>query len=103
MRRCGTLRRSGPICPFMSFWAAKAVLRSLPIVTPTARPSKRPSNNVSKFVEAGWKHVRIQLGGYGSPHLGKTPDFKGAGFGQPTDQYQENEPYIKGTLKLFEF
>ena len=39
------------------------------------------SDNVSKFVEAGWKHVRIQLGGYGSPILGKTPDFKGAGFG----------------------
>ena len=60
------------------------------------------SNNVSKFVEAGWKHVRIQLGGYGSPILGKTPDFKDAGFGLPADGYQENEPYVKGTLKLFE-
>jgi mannonate dehydratase len=60
------------------------------------------SDNVSKFVEAGWKHVRIQLGGYGSPFLGNTPDFKGAGFGLPTDEYQENEPYVKGTLKLFE-
>jgi len=29
------------------------------------------SDNVSKFVEAGWKHVRIQLGGYGSPLLGR--------------------------------
>lgn len=61
------------------------------------------SNNVSKFVEAGWKHVRIQLGGYGSPLLGKTPDFRGAGFGLPRDEYQENEPYVKGTLKLFEY
>jgi mannonate dehydratase len=61
------------------------------------------SNNVSKFVEAGWKHVRIQLGGYGSPFLGTTPDFKGAGFGLPTDEYQDNEPYVKGTLKLFEY
>ena len=61
------------------------------------------SDNVSKFVEAGWKHVRIQLGGYGSPFLGKTPDFKGAGFGLPTDEYQENEPYVEGTLKLFEY
>src|ERR1035438_7198273 len=39
------------------------------------------SENVSKFVEAGWKHVRIQLGGYGSPMLGQTPDFRAAGFG----------------------
>ena len=61
------------------------------------------SNNVSKFVEMGWKHVRIQLGGYGSPLLGQTPDFKGAGFGLPADEYQENEPYVKGTLKLFEY
>src|ERR1700728_362657 len=37
------------------------------------------SANVSKFVEAGWKHVRIQLGGYGSPALGHSPDFKAAG------------------------
>jgi mannonate dehydratase len=60
------------------------------------------SNNVSKFLEAGWKHVRIQLGGYGSPLLGKTPDFRDAGFGLPKDEYQDNEPYVDGTLKLFE-
>src|SRR5580692_12671099 len=61
------------------------------------------SANVAKFREAGWKHIRIQLGGYGSPMLGATPDFKGAGFGLPTDEYQENEPYVEGTLKLFEY
>src|SRR5215510_3366454 len=61
------------------------------------------SNNVSKFVELGWKHVRIQLGGYGSPALGKTPDFRGAEFGLPSDGYQENQAYVKGTLKLFEY
>ena len=61
------------------------------------------SENVSKFIEAGWKHVRIQLGGYGSPELGTSPDFKGAGFGLPKDGYQDNQPYVKGTLKLFEY
>ena len=60
------------------------------------------SNNVSKYVEAGWKHVRIQLGGYGSPDIhGKTPDFRGAGFGNPTDQYQDNASYAKGTPQAF--
>jgi mannonate dehydratase len=60
------------------------------------------SDNVSKFLEAGWKHVRIQLGGYGSPALGTSPDFREAGFGQPKDDYQDDEPYAEGTLKLFE-
>src|SRR5580704_5144623 len=40
------------------------------------------SDNVTKFVEAGWKHVRIQLGGYGSPLLATNPDFKAGGFGE---------------------
>src|SRR5258708_18908236 len=60
------------------------------------------SENVSKFVELGWKHVRIQLGGYGSPSLWTTPDFKGAGFGLPADGYQEKQAYVSGTLKLFD-
>ena len=34
---------------------------------------------------------------------GQTPDFKGAGFGLPKDGYQDNQPYVKGTLKLFEY
>src|SRR6202049_3971437 len=33
------------------------------------RTMEEVSSNVSKFVEAGWKHVRVQLGGYGSPGL----------------------------------
>ena len=61
------------------------------------------SANVSKLVAAGWKHVRIQLGGYGSPQLGTSPDFKAAGFGLPSDGYQDNQAYVKGTLKLFEY
>lgn len=61
------------------------------------------SENVSKFIALGWKHVRIQLGGYGSPIVGKTPDFKGGGFGQAADGYQDNESYAQGTLKLFEY
>ena len=75
---------------------------SLPVNHADGKTVEETSNNVSKFVEAGWKHVRIQLGGYGSPILGKTPDFKGAGFGLPADQYQENQPYVKGiTLEAF--
>lgn len=61
------------------------------------------SNNVSKFVEAGWKHVRVQLGGYGSPFMAADEgDFKNEGFGQPRDEVQNNASYVKGTLKLIE-
>jgi len=60
------------------------------------------SNNVSKYMEAGWKHVRVQLGGYGSPLLSSEADFKTAGFGLPGDQLQNNQPYVKGTIKLIE-
>jgi mannonate dehydratase len=60
------------------------------------------STNVSKFMELGWKHVRVQLGGYGSPALSKDADFKEAGFGQPSDSLQNNMPYVRGTLKLVE-
>jgi mannonate dehydratase len=42
------------------------------------------SQNI-EFAEAGWKHVRIQLGGYGSPMLGHTPDFRAARFGLLSD------------------
>jgi mannonate dehydratase len=61
------------------------------------------SNNVSKFVEAGWKHVRVQLGGYGSPFLATDEgDFKNEGFGQPRDEVQDNAAYVRGTLKLID-
>src|SRR5881227_3128676 len=101
MRPCGTSRRSGRICRCTSFWAARAVLRSLHCHA-DGKTVEETSNNVSRFLDLGWKHVRIQLGGYGSPGLGKTPDFRSAGFGLPKDDYQENQPYVKGTLKLFE-
>jgi len=97
---CGTSRRSGPGCRCMSFW------RQEPFCDCDVLPRRRKtveetSENVSKFVELGWKHVRIQLGGYGSPSLGTTPDFKGADLAC-RDGYQENQAYVAGTLKLFE-
>jgi mannonate dehydratase len=62
------------------------------------------SDNVSKFVEAGWKHVRVQLGGYGgSPLASSEADFKAGGFGQPTDELQQNWEYMKGTYKLLDY
>ena len=60
------------------------------------------SDNVAQFVAAGWKHCRIQLGGYNLPILAKTADFKAAGFGEQYDGIQGNWQYNKGSYKLFE-
>jgi mannonate dehydratase len=74
------------------------------------------SDNVQKFVEAGWNHVRIQQGGYGSAAIAGSPgqgnsDFMAAGFGGPYGDYgrssgagfQDNTAYMLGTIKMFEY
>ncbi len=60
------------------------------------------ADNVSKYMEEGFRHVRIQLGGYGSTGLTKSPDFKNAGFGLERDNYMDPYTYTKGTREIFE-
>jgi mannonate dehydratase len=62
----------------------------------------RLEESVKRNMEAGFRHIRIQLGGYGSPQLSKNADFKDAGFGMPRDTLADSLPYIKGTIKMFE-
>ena len=52
--------------------------------------------------EEGFRHVRIQLGGYGSTHLTNNPDFKKAGFGMDRDKFMDPYEYKKGTLEIFD-
>jgi len=59
-------------------------------------------DNVSRNMEEGFRHVRIQLGGYGSTGLTKSPDFKKAGFGLERDIYMDAYNYKKGTIEIFE-
>ena len=42
-------------------------------------------DDVEKYKEMGFRNIRIQLGGYGSTHLTKNPDWKQAGFGSSED------------------
>ena len=49
----------------------------------------------------GFRHIRIQFGGYGSPQLNSSPDFRAAGFGQPKDQHMDSLPYLKAVPKMF--
>ncbi len=65
--------------------------------------------NVQRFKEEGYRHVRIQLGGYGAAQMlggygntvDQTPDFKKAGFGAEDDNYMNPYLYMKSVPKLF--
>ena len=61
------------------------------------------ADSVTKFMEQGFKYIRIQQGGYGA--VGATadkPDFKAAGFGGETDNYMNERMYLKSVPKMFE-
>lgn len=57
---------------------------------------------VKKLMEQGFRHIRIQLGGYGSTNLSEEPDFRKHGFGSPGDTHQYTRAYLQQMPKLFE-
>lgn len=57
--------------------------------------------NVQRYISEGYRHVRIQLGGYGSPQLTGRGDFAAAGFGLPSDSRMDPGPYCRAVPKLF--
>ena len=66
------------------------------------RDFEQAERSVRRAMEEGFRHIRIQLGGYGSPHLSKKPAFKEAGFGLPSDSLMETGPYVRATVKMFD-
>jgi len=50
----------------------------------------------------GYRHVRIQLGGYGSAHLSKAALFREAGFGAADDEHMDPGPYVRAVPGMFE-
>lgn len=68
----------------------------------SGRDLKELEDSVQQNVERGFRHIRLQLGGYGSPHLSTQPDFKKEGFGLPSDSHMDAKPYLKATPKMFE-
>jgi mannonate dehydratase len=61
------------------------------------------ADSVREFKEKGFRHIRIQLGKYGSPHLSGEPDFRKGGFGLDSDTVMEIRPYMKKVPEMFEF
>ncbi len=62
----------------------------------------RVVDNVKRLMADGYRHVRIQLGGYGSPQLSGPGDFAEAGFGLPVDGHMDPGPYCRAVPKMFE-
>lgn len=59
-------------------------------------------DSVARNREQGFRHIRIQVGGYGSPHLSAEPDFRAAGYGMARDTHMDAGPYLRITPKAFE-
>jgi mannonate dehydratase len=57
---------------------------------------------VQGFMEQGFRHVRIQLGGYGGAKISGKADYQDAGFGLPVDQHMPLRAYLKAIPRMFE-
>src|SRR5215203_1105407 len=68
----------------------------------SGRDLKQLEDSVAANIQRGFRHIRIQLGGYGSPQLSKSPDYKEAGFGREDDTLMEEGPYLRMMPKAFE-
>jgi mannonate dehydratase len=58
--------------------------------------------SVRANMERGFRHIRIQLGGYGSPQLSTKPDFQDEAFGLPVESHMDARPYLNAVPKMFE-
>jgi mannonate dehydratase len=58
--------------------------------------------SVKQGLARGFRHIRIQLGGYGSPQLSREPHFKQHDFGLSSDGFTEPGPYLRSVPKMFE-
>ncbi len=59
-------------------------------------------DDVLRYIEQGFRHIRIQLGGYGATHLTEQPDYKKHGFGMPDDNTMSEYAYSSGVVKMFD-
>lgn len=60
------------------------------------------AEDVQKYMSQGFRHVRIQQGGYGLTGIAQKPDFAGAGYGYDGDNYMNEWAYLKSVPKMFE-
>ncbi|HEC45036.1 MAG TPA: starvation-sensing protein RspA [Bacteroides sp.] len=58
-------------------------------------------DHVASIKEKGFRNIRMQLGGYGSTHLGIDPDYKKHGFGAAKDNTMNTQAYKRGVVQMF--
>lgn len=68
----------------------------------SGRDLSQIEESVRRYMEQGFRHIRIQMGGYGAVALSSTPDFKEAGFGLDSDSHMDTRLYLTSTPKMFE-
>jgi mannonate dehydratase len=69
----------------------------------SGRTPEEVAADVQKYMAQGFKHIRIQQGGYGGVGtLGSNPDFKEADFGGETDSFMDQHAYLNSVPKMFE-
>ena len=68
----------------------------------SGRDVNQVEQSVHRAMDRGFRHIRIQCGGYGSPHLSQGAHFKEGGFALPSDSSMEVRPYVETTVKMFE-
>ena len=60
------------------------------------------ADRVQQFMDQGFRHVRIQQGGYGGVGTMEIkPDFKEAGFGREQDSFSDQHTYLKRVPEMF--
>ena len=67
----------------------------------SGRDPEAVMDDVAKYREQGFRHIRMQVGGYGSTHLSGMPDYKRYGFGQPDDNTLDAQAYKRGVVEMF--
>jgi len=65
------------------------------------KTAEEVADNVTKYIDQGYRYIRIQLGGYGSLQLAKQPDFRSAGFGSESDEFMDVNAYVRAIPTLF--
>lgn len=61
------------------------------------------ADRAQQFIDQGFRHVRIQQGGYGGVGtVQQQPDFKQAGFGREQDQFMNQGAYLRAVPVLFD-
>lgn len=58
--------------------------------------------SVRQNMDRGFRHIRIQLGGYGSPQFSKAAHFQEENFGLPVESHMDARPYLIAVPRMFE-